>query len=98
MGSTALVKQPNLPEATWTVTSFTPDEEFRWETRVRGMYFIAIHRLTATATGTQSLLRSEMSGLAVTLLGPLMRSRAQKSLEQENAGLKRQSEAIASSG
>ncbi|ETW95626.1 MAG: hypothetical protein ETSY1_29800 [Candidatus Entotheonella factor] len=94
VGSTALLKQPGLPEATWRVTTLIPGEQLTWESRIRGMRLIATHQLVATTTGTQSKLSIEMSGLVVRLLWPLIRLSVRRSLQQENMGLKKQCEAL----
>lgn len=93
VGSTALIKQPGLPEAKWVVTALAPGERFTWETRVRGIRMIATHEITATEHGTRSVLRVEMAGLVARLLWPLLRSFTRRALEQENAGLKQRCEA-----
>ena len=93
-GSTALIKQPGLPEAVWRVTEFQQGSGFTWEVRVRGIHMVATHELVPDASGTKSILRIEMSGIAAVLLWPLIRSSARKALEQENTGLKQACEAI----
>ncbi len=98
VGSTAMIKQPGLPEAKWVVTTLTRGEQFTWESRVRGLYMIATHELRATETGTHNMLHVEMSGLVARLLWPLIRLSVRRSLEQENAGLKARCEAVSSSG
>ncbi len=97
VGSTALLKQPGLPEAEWCVTALRKGEGFTWETRVRGIRMVATHALEPVGAGTKSILRIEMTGLAAIVLGPLIRASARRSLEQENAGLKAESEALADS-
>lgn len=94
-GSAALIQQPGLPEAKWVVTQLIPGERFTWESRVLGIRMIGTHQLSSTETGTQSLLRLEMSGLMAHLLSPLLRFSARRSLEQENAGLKARCESLA---
>ena len=94
VGSKALIKQPGLPEAEWIVTSLTRGERFTWESRIRGIRMIATHEMMAVETGTQNVLRIEMSGLMARLLWPLIRSSAQRSLERENAGLKGRCESV----
>jgi hypothetical protein len=58
---------------------------------------VATHELIPVGTGTKSTLRIEMSGIAAVLLWPLIRASVQKSLEQENAGLKAECEALQAS-
>jgi hypothetical protein len=96
VGSTALIKQPGLPEAKWSVTALTPGERFTWETCVGGMRMIASHDMTATGSGTRNVLRIEVSGFVARLLWPFVRSSIRRALEQENAGLKNRCESAAS--
>lgn len=91
--SSAWIKQPGLPETRWLVTALTPGESFRWETRIRGIHFVATHELTAIPTGTRSVLRVEVFGFLARLLWPLIRSSIRRSLNKENAGLKKRCEA-----
>lgn len=93
VGSSALIKQPGLPEARWVVTEMSPGSRFTWETRARGIRMMASHELADSGPGTESLLRLEMSGLVAALLWPLIRSSVRRSLERENSGLKTRSEA-----
>lgn len=98
VGSTALLKQPGLPEATWCVTALVQGERFTWESQIRGIRMIATHEMVAIGTGTQNTLYIEMSGLVAFLLGPFIRSSVRRALERENAGLKERCEALGSSG
>lgn len=97
VGSTALIKQPGLPEAKWRVTALTPGEGFTWETRIRGIHFVATHELRSSAAGTSSVLRIELFGVVATLLWPFIRGSARRSLEKEHASLKANCEALAAS-
>ena len=97
VGSTALIKQPGLPEAEWRVTALTPGDGFTWETRIRGIRMVATHELDTTGTGTSNVLRIEMFGIIAALLWPFIRGSVRKSLEKENAGLKAKCEAMATS-
>jgi len=94
IGSSALIRQPGLPETAWIVSEFTRGERFTWQTRVRGMRMIGTHELTPVGGGTASVLRLEVHGLAAALLWPLIRIAAHKSLEQENLGLKARCEGL----
>jgi len=87
-GSTARIKQPQFPPTVWRVTALTPGRSFTWETRVRGMYMIASHEVTPAPGGCTSTLRLEIRGLLATLLGPLVRRGALRSMAQENSGLR----------
>lgn len=88
VGSQASIKQQGLPEAIWRVTAFDRGHRFTWETRVRGIDMVATHEVHPDGDGTRSVLRIEMSGLAATLLGPLLHLLVKRSLKLENGGLK----------
>ena len=92
-GSTARIKQPAQPEATWTVTEHAPGVRFSWTTRRRGLQMTGTHVLTAAGTGTRCLLRVEASGPLAALLGPVLRRAFRRALAEENRGLKRRCEA-----
>jgi uncharacterized membrane protein len=88
LGSSARIKQPQLPEAVWRVTAFTPGRQFTWETRVRGMRMIGSHELVETPGGCTSRLNLEVSGLTAWLLWPLIRRNATRAVETENNRLR----------
>lgn len=96
VGSTALLRQPGLPEAKWVVTALIRGAQFTWESRIRGIRIIATHEIIATETGTQSTLHIDLSGPVVFLLWPIIRLLVRRSLEQENTGLKDRCETIGS--
>src|SRR5579859_7347355 len=60
LGSSAKIKQPQMPEAVWRVTAFTPGRQFTWETTVRGMRMIASHELVNSPAGCTSRLGLEV--------------------------------------
>ena len=88
VGSSARMKQPNLPEAVWTVTSIAQGQGFVWETHMRGMRFIATHHTTPTSTGCTNLLALELKGVLAFLLWPIAKRQALQTLATENNGLK----------
>ena len=94
VGSTAVLKQPGLPEAEWRVTSLTDGESFTWETRVRGIRMTATHALMSSGAETTSILTIDIRGFVAVLLWPLIRAKIENALEQENAGLKMHCEAL----
>lgn len=89
VGSVALLKQPGLPDARWTVTELTDGARFVWETRIRGIHMIATHEVEATDAGAESKLSFETKGAFATLLWPLIGGAIKKAIKKENAGLKR---------
>ena len=74
------------------IKSLTPGERFTWATKIRGMRLVATHALSPEGTGTQNLLRVEVTGWAASLFWPLLRRSIRRALDAENAGLKTQSE------
>ena len=87
-GSSALIKQKQMPETRWTVTEINPGHSFSWETRVMGMDMIATHIITPGEQAVTNLLRIEMDGLTIKLLGFMIKPLVKQSLKQENQGLK----------
>lgn len=88
LGSTALLKQPAQPKATWTVTEFASGEHFSWETRRPGLHFVASHRLVPEGSGTRNTLSVDAHGLLAILFWPLLNFGIRKALADENHGLK----------
>jgi uncharacterized protein YndB with AHSA1/START domain len=88
LGSTALIKQKQMPKTRWTVTEIDPGKHFTWQARVFGMDMWATHIITPGDRAVTNLLRIEMKGLLITLLGPIMKTLVAKSLKEENQGLK----------
>ena len=87
-GSTALIKQPGLPEVKWEVTELTRGTTFTWTTRIRGMHMSASHEIMPDPAGTQSRLRLDVTGFVAVLLWPLIHGSARRALSRENLGLK----------
>lgn len=88
LGSTALIKQKQMPETRWTVTEINPGHHFSWKARVRGIDMIATHIITPGDHSVTNLLRIEMNGLVIKLLGPLIKILVMSALKDENKGLK----------
>lgn len=89
VGSVALLKQPGLPEARWTVTELADGSRFVWESRVRGIQMIATHEVAETKAGAESRLSFETKGVFAALLWPLIGSAIKRAIEKENSSLKR---------
>ena len=88
LGSSALIKQKQMPETRWTVTEIDPGHRFTWQARSLGIDMIATHSIIPGESTVTSLLRIEMDGLLIKLLGPIMKALVAKSLKVENRGLK----------
>ena len=97
VGSRALIAQPGLPEAIWTVTALREGESFAWETTLRGMRMIACHEVKPADAGADNTLTLEARGLVAFLLSPLISGPSRQTIEKENSGLKAFCEAKRSS-
>ena len=88
LGSSALIKQKQMAETRWTVTEIDPGHRFTWQARSLGIDMIATHIIVPGESAVTSILRIEMDGLLIKLLGPIMKALVAKSLKVENRGLK----------
>jgi uncharacterized protein YndB with AHSA1/START domain len=95
VGEAVTVKQPGLPEATWTVLELEPPRRFLWSTELMGMRLVATHELEPDGDGTRSRLLLEASGAIAAIAWPMVRGRAEASLGTENEALKARCEAPA---
>jgi uncharacterized membrane protein len=93
-GSSAMIKQPGLPEAVWVVTAFKEGQSFSWETRVRGIGMIGTHKVIPVANGTESVLSVQAVGFVAWIMWPFIRKRMERAIERENEGLKRRCERV----
>lgn len=71
VGSTALVRQPKLRPAVWTIDALEPGQRFSWHTSGRGYRIDADHRLTPTRDETGA--EHATMEVTVTMTGPLRR-------------------------
>jgi hypothetical protein len=95
-GSSARVKQPQLPACTWRVTEFEDGRSFTWETSSPGAAIRASHRVEGTGPeNCRVTLAVEQNGALVELLSPLTRQIGRRFIEMEAQGLKRRGEIIA---
>jgi len=97
IGSVARIKQPAQPEAEWVVTQVERGRRFAWETRRAGLHMVGIHEIAAEGTGTKNRLRVEATGSVAVLLWPILKYVMRRALADENQGLKKRSEQIATS-
>ena len=105
VGSRALVRQPGLPPAVWTVTSLTPGREFVWKAGLPGWWSIGGHRvdpISTAATGqrmdtgrSHAVLTLAFDGLLGRRFAPRMRALVEDYVTREAQGLKQFSEALA---
>lgn len=95
VGTTAFVKQPGEPEATWVVTEFASGRLFAWETRRPGLRMLATHEVSASGDGTKNILRFEVRGPVAVVLWPVVRRTIGQVLKTENRALKKHCETLA---
>ena len=93
IGSRALVRQPKLPPATWTVTALDPARGFSWMSTGLGFAVTGHHYAEATASGARATLTLEYAGLFGGLLARITRGITLRYVQLEADGLKRRAEA-----
>jgi hypothetical protein len=91
-GSKAVVSQPKLSPAEFTVTALEEEKGFTWETRSPGAVVVADHRIEATTGGCRVTLSLQFSGLIGPSAAFMMRKTINEYLEMEAAGLKQRCE------
>jgi uncharacterized membrane protein len=94
VGSKAVVTQPKLSPAEFTVTALEEDKGFTWETRSPGAVVVADHRIDVTNGGCRVTLSLKFSGLVGPSAAFMMRQTINEYLEMEAAGLKMRCEAL----
>ncbi len=92
VGSSALVRQPKLPPAVWTVSSLDEGRQFTWESRSPGVRSIGRHSVEPIASGTRATLSVEFHGLLAPIFGRMFRRLTEQYIGLEAAGLKKRSE------
>lgn len=98
VGSRALVRQPRLPPALWTVSALQPGQGFTWVTWSPGVRVIADHRVAASPAGSRVTLAIRFEGLFAGVVGRLTRDLNERYLALEAAGLKARCETPARRG
>ena len=92
LGSRALIRQPRLPPALWTVTAIEPGSDFTLVNTAPGVRVIARHWVEPTNTGCRATLSIEYQGALAGLLGKLTGGITRRYLALEAAGLQGRSE------
>jgi hypothetical protein len=97
IGSTASIKQPRFPRVLWTVTQLHHERSWTWANRSPGALTIAGHQLTPLEDGrTRVDLWIDQRGVLGRPIGRIARRTTRRYLRMEAEGLKRTSEARAS--
>ena len=92
VGSQAIVRQPKLPPARWTVTEVVPGRHFTWENVAPGLRVIGRHEVEATAVGSRATLSIQMRGLLASPWWRLTKGITERYVRFEAEGLKARSE------
>ena len=94
VGSTAEVRQPGFPAATWTVTEWQAGRSFTWESHAPGVHSVGEHSVVAVGEhSSRATLAIHQTGALAWLLGLLAGRRSRRYVYMEAAGVKARSEA-----
>jgi uncharacterized membrane protein len=88
VGSRAVVEQPRLPRAEWTVTDLVPGQSFAWQATGPGVRTVGRHIVRARPGGCSATAELEQSGPGGVLIGMLTARLTRRYLEMETSGLK----------
>jgi carbon monoxide dehydrogenase subunit G len=92
-GSKAKLKIRRSPNANvWTVTEFTPNRSFTWETNSGGVKGVATHVIVPDGNGSKVTPTIDLSGPVATLFGWFISGPSRDNVRMEAEGLKRRSE------
>jgi Polyketide cyclase / dehydrase and lipid transport len=94
VGQRALILQPKLPPAVWTVTAIQAGRSFTWTSGAPGMRVIGHHAVEGGATGARATLSLKFKGLFGGLLARMTSGITRRYLSLEAEGLKRRSEGL----
>lgn len=92
VGASYRVRQPRLPPANWTITSWRPGEGFVWESTAPGIRSTGTHELTPEGTGSRIDLELRWSGPLHPLLELVYGRLARRYVTTEAAALARRAE------
>jgi len=103
VGSRARVRQPRLPDRTWTVSHLEPNQRLTWSTRLAGVEMIATHRVERVEPGAsedssdraRNTLVVEIEGALAPIVGALLRGPMLRAIATENEGFRSAAEARA---
>lgn len=87
-GGTARVKQPGMPEMTWTVTRWQPGKGFDWQTRTAGTTTVGTHQLESDGSGSRLTLGLHQYGALAPVFAVLGGRRTKRYVGMERDGLK----------
>ena len=94
VGTRVRLKQPKLPEGTFTVTEWTAPSFFEWRQQSTGATSVAGHRVEALGPDRARLvLTLEMRGLMISIVGRFYRDLVREYLQREANGMQAAAEA-----
>ena len=94
VGSQAKIRQPKLPQATWTVTELVPGRSFTWEARAPGVRTVGRHEVEPRNSRSTARSILEQHGPLGLILGTVYARLTRKYLAMESAGLKEHCEQL----
>jgi len=92
VGSEAIVKQPRLPRARWTVTQLQPGRSFAWETASPGIATAGGHLVEPHDQGAMITLTLRQHGPLARIAQLLLGRRIRRYLSMEMEGFRRTAE------
>jgi uncharacterized membrane protein len=92
VGTRAMIRQPKLPPALWTVTALEPGRSFTWVSVAPGLRVVASHVVEPTGDGSRAVLSIEFHGLFGRVWGRMSRAITERYLALEATGLEARSE------
>ena len=91
-GARAMIRQPKLPPALWTVSRVEPGRRFEWINRAPGLKVTGHHAVEPTPGGSRATLALSYDGIFGGLLARLTKGITNRYIAMEAAGLKARAE------
>lgn len=88
IGTRALIRQPNLPPATWTISKIEPGRRFEWVNKGPGLKVTGHHSVEPTENGSRATLALSYEGMFGGLLARVTKGITLRYIAMEAAGLK----------
>lgn len=93
VGSEAVIKQPRLRRARWTVTELEPGRSFTWQSAAPGVTTVGGHAVEPNDHGSTITLFLRQTGPLAGVVDRLLGSRVERYLSMEIEGFRRAAEA-----
>jgi uncharacterized membrane protein len=94
VGSEAIIKQPRLPRARWTVTQLQPGRSFAWQTASPGITTAGGHLVEPHEHGAMITLTLRQHGPLAQIAQLLLGRRIRRYLSTEIDGFQRTAESV----